>query len=482
MAALIDLSPRKPTTMSAAQSQYDGHGLLSSASQSSPYVSSAPQSQYDGHGLLASVSQSSPYISEYGILSPLVNDGGNMVGDLSSLVFPSPMMGVEGVDGDYQRGSFVQRLDFSGAKSEGANASDPRGILPKAKDSEKRVCETADEGLGEEMADDVGAAVLHALAAGAEGVGPSATNAAAESIPATKAKKRKLGGSKRLSGDSKVEEPVSKVAKTKNGALPPCNCKKSRCLKLYCDCFAVGKTCNGCNCNDCLNTDDHSAERNEAIRAIKERNPNAFKPKISKGTHQHTKGCNCKKSHCLKKYCECFQGGIYCSSYCKCENCENYEGSAMLAAQRKAKLPAARRGGAGARGTGIPARRGKGAAAKAAQSKSATTVHKFGEDVGQFPALSAAGCGERVLGADDLTVRGLTRARQVCASEVMVPEGSFFPTPGNNIAKEFILRSLSLLDNEDLYNAGLVSSEWLSHAMHGKLWNHAEQRRIPYES
>lgn len=34
----------------------------------------------------------------------------------------------------------------------------------------------------------------------------------------------------------------------------PCNCKKSKCLKLYCECFASELFCDGCNCNECRNT------------------------------------------------------------------------------------------------------------------------------------------------------------------------------------------------------------------------------------
>ncbi|CAK9233119.1 unnamed protein product [Sphagnum jensenii] len=122
-----------------------------------------------------------------------------------------------------------------------------------------------------------------------------------------------------------------------------CNCKKSKCLKLYCECFAAGIYCVGsCACRECLNKPEFEETVLNTRQQIESRNPLAFAPKIVQAAEtsptpgedsmdtpasaRHKRGCNCKKSLCLKKYCECYQAGVGCSEGCRCEGCKNMYG------------------------------------------------------------------------------------------------------------------------------------------------------------
>eukprot|EP01041_Mallomonas_annulata_P011734 gene11734-24613_t len=103
-----------------------------------------------------------------------------------------------------------------------------------------------------------------------------------------------------------------------------CNCKRSNCLKLYCECFANGVYCNPkkCNCNSCFNNSENEVHRRAAVELTMDRNPNAFRPKIvatvqdGDGSTRHHKG-----------YCECFQANTACSERCRCSECKNFSGS-----------------------------------------------------------------------------------------------------------------------------------------------------------
>ncbi|KAG2699687.1 hypothetical protein I3760_07G202700 [Carya illinoinensis] len=137
---------------------------------------------------------------------------------------------------------------------------------------------------------------------------------------------------------AKQESPRSRAranSEAKDGTpkkQKQCNCKSSRCLKLYCECFAAGIYCESCNCINCQNNVENEAARQEAVGATLERNPNAFRPKIASSSREsrdrmedaaeaqvvgkHSKGCHCKKSGCLKKYSNvAISGAIGSSGY-----------------------------------------------------------------------------------------------------------------------------------------------------------------------
>nr|GME15874.1 CRC domain-containing protein TSO1-like isoform X1 [Ipomoea batatas] len=125
-----------------------------------------------------------------------------------------------------------------------------------------------------------------------------------------------------------------------------CNCKRSKCLKLYCDCFAAGIYCaEPCACQGCFNRPEYEDTVLETRQQIESRNPLAFAPKVvqhmtdshsnivgdtgvsfTPSSARHKRGCNCKRSMCLKKYCECYQANVGCSSGCRCEGCKNVYG------------------------------------------------------------------------------------------------------------------------------------------------------------
>ena len=65
---------------------------------------------------------------------------------------------------------------------------------------------------------------------------------------------------------------------------------------MYCDCFRGQRYCDGCHCLDCSNVE---AEETNAIaaarKAIIDRNPNAFKPRVTAEKSAHLTGCMCRK-------------------------------------------------------------------------------------------------------------------------------------------------------------------------------------------
>ena len=104
------------------------------------------------------------------------------------------------------------------------------------------------------------------------------------------------------------------MTKKTSRAFLSCNCIKSKCTKNYCECFTQGmsqsslarKCSELCKCTGCENQGESEKKYRSPIEM-----------------EETERMCNCKKSNCLKKYCECFNSGVRCTSNCKCQECKN---------------------------------------------------------------------------------------------------------------------------------------------------------------
>ncbi|KAI5400754.1 hypothetical protein KIW84_065568 [Lathyrus oleraceus] len=77
-----------------------------------------------------------------------------------------------------------------------------------------------------------------------------------------------------------------------------------------------------CSCQNCLNNHINEDKVLEARKKIvpKVVRSSDYSPQINKS------GCNCNKTSCMKKYCECYKAGVGCSPSCNCRGCENIHG------------------------------------------------------------------------------------------------------------------------------------------------------------
>lgn len=126
-----------------------------------------------------------------------------------------------------------------------------------------------------------------------------------------------------------------------------CTCKKTRCVKKYCECYSNKVFCYNCKCENCENKpafiNDNIKDNNSMSINKKECENEINEDKYNSSTNNKNKQqinetinddindnnlkkliiCTCSKSGCNKNYCECFKAKVKCNNKCRCIKCLN---------------------------------------------------------------------------------------------------------------------------------------------------------------
>lgn len=176
----------------------------------------------------------------------------------------------------------------------------------------------------------------------------------------------------------------------------------------------------------------------------------------------HSTGCHCKKSQCLKKYCECYEGDAFCGENCKCISCLNYEGSEGLESARSVKM----RKSGGSAAVNMKDRKNSPTSIASVPMASAS-LQMIGMKRHPMPGFSSPSTdgGGESSATDDTPLK-----KRRTFSIKTEPLYSFFGSTVEPTSKLVALRVLEYLDGKSLYSMSLANQLWSKTAMDDALW------------